>query len=193
MGKIYLIVGKSGSGKDTFYKAALEAYGDLLTPIVPCTTRPMRDGEVDGKNYHFVTEAKLREYMRRGDIIEKREYHTVHGVWTYFTPKFHVDNEKNYICITTLEGVHGFLRAFPVEMVQVIYLDIEAGERLQRCLTRERGMKSPNYIELCRRYTADETDFDAEHLAKIPNLHTIDTTTGTARIWAASALQELIA
>ncbi len=175
MSRIFCIVGKSGSGKDTFYKAVLEKYRDKLTPIIPCTTRPMREGEVSGENYFFVTDAELRRLERQGKIIEKREYHTVQGLWTYFTPKFELENERDYILITTLEGVRSFIDAFGEAVVRPVYLTLPDGKRLHRCLDREDAQPRPDYAEMCRRYLADEADFSLDKLSAIPGLQTVST------------------
>ena len=59
MGKIYYVMGKSSSGKDTIYKELLKRHPKLRT-IVPYTTRPIREGERDGAEYFFVDEERLR-------------------------------------------------------------------------------------------------------------------------------------
>ncbi len=174
MSRIFCIVGKSGSGKDTLYKAILEKYPGLLTPIIPCTTRPMREGEVNGENYFFVTDRELSLLEERGQVIEKREYHTVRGLWTYFTRRFPLMEGRDYIVITTLEGVRSFIRAFG-DRVRPVYLTLPDGQRLRRCLDREEAGQNPDYAEMCRRFLADEKDFSPENLAAIPNLRTIRT------------------
>lgn len=175
MSRIFCIVGKSGAGKDTLYKAILEKYPVLLTPIIPCTTRPMREGERNGENYFFVTESDLRGLEERGQVIEKRVYETIQGPWTYFTRRFALLDGRDYIVITTLEGARSFIRAFGEDTVRTVYLTLPDGARLRRCLEREEAQKKPDYAELCRRYLADEKDFSPEKLAAIPALRTIDT------------------
>ena len=53
MGKIFCVMGKSASGKDTIYRRLMEAPGLGLERIVLYTTRPIRAGEKDGVDYHF--------------------------------------------------------------------------------------------------------------------------------------------
>ena len=70
MGKIYYLMGKSASGKDRIY-SLLAAHKELnLKTLVLYTTRPMRAGEVDGKNYYFTDDKKLKEFRRKGCLIE---------------------------------------------------------------------------------------------------------------------------
>lgn len=175
MSRIFCLVGKSGAGKDTLYGAIMARYGNRLTPVVPCTTRPMREGERNGENYFFMTEAELRGLEERGQVIEKRVYQTVQGPWTYFTRRFALIDGRDYIVITTLEGARSFLRAFGGDTVRTVYLTLPDGRRLHRCLEREDAQKKPDYAEMCRRFLADEKDFAPEKLADIPNLRTIDT------------------
>ena len=58
MGKIFYIMGKSASGKDTIYKELIEKMPKFHS-IVPYTTRPMREGEKDGVEYFFVDQERF--------------------------------------------------------------------------------------------------------------------------------------
>ena len=84
MGKIYCMMGKSSSGKDTLYQKVLERLPQIHR-VVPYTTRPIREGEQDGVEYHFVDDKQLAELETDGKIVELRAYNTVHGIWKYFT------------------------------------------------------------------------------------------------------------
>lgn len=166
MGKIYCLLGKSSSGKDTLFKMLLEESGLALKTIVPYTTRPIRVGEQEGVEYHFVTEETQKKLEAEGKIIELRAYDTICGVWKYFT----VDDGQidlatdNYLVIGTLESYVKMRDYFGAERLVPLYVEVEDGERLLRALTRERAQKEPNYAELCRRFLADSVDFSAERL-----------------------------
>ena len=166
MGKIYCLLGKSSSGKDTLFKMLLEESGLALKTIVPYTTRPIRVGEQEGVEYHFVTEETQKKLEAEGKIIELRAYDTICGVWKYFT----VDDGQidlatdNYLVIGTLESYVKMRDYFGAEKLVPLYVEVEDGERLLRALTRERAKKEPNYAELCRRFLADSVDFSAERL-----------------------------
>ena len=166
MGKIYCLLGKSSSGKDTLFKMLLEESGLSLKTIVPYTTRPIRGGEQEGVEYHFVTEETQKKLEAEGKIIELRAYDTICGVWKYFT----VDDGQidlatdNYLVIGTLESYVKMRDYFGAEKLVPLYVEVEDGERLLRALTRERAQKEPNYAELCRRFLADSVDFSAERL-----------------------------
>lgn len=168
MGRIYCIMGKSSSGKDTIYKKLVEDPKLSLKRIVPYTTRPMRAGERDGIEYYFCSEEMLQELSAAGKVIELRAYDTVHGVWKYFTADDHqiADGTKDYLTIGTLEAYEKLCRYFGSSRVVPIYIEVEDGLRLQRALDRERSQAKPGYEEMCRRFLADASDFSEAKLAQ---------------------------
>jgi guanylate kinase len=168
MGKIFIIMGKSATGKDTLYKRLLE-WSDLeLKTVVMYTTRPIRMGEIEGVEYHFVDEKTLGELKADRKVIEHRFYHTTQGVWHYFTVndgQITLD-KNNYLMIGTLETYEQIREYFGKEKVEPIYLEVEADIRLLRSIGREQKQEQPKYAEICRRYLADEEDFSEENLQK---------------------------
>lgn len=166
MGKIYCIMGKSSSGKDSIYKQIMEREGAACKPIVPYTTRPRREGEAEGREYHFCSEETVQELEKKGVILELRAYDTVYGVWKYFTvDDGQIDLEHfNYLYIVTLEGYVKIQRYFGKDKVVPIYIEVEDGERLVRAIERERRQEKPHYEEMCRRFLADSVDFSEEKL-----------------------------
>ena len=84
MGKIFYMMGKSSSGKDTIFKEILKKKELNLHQIVLYTTRPARANETDGVQYHFVDEERLSEFQDAGKVIELRAYQVVGGVWEIF-------------------------------------------------------------------------------------------------------------
>ena len=175
MNHIYCIIGKSGTGKDTVLEEILKNKEVKINKLVPYTTRPMREGEVNGINYHFVSKEKFLEMDKNGLVIEKRSYDTVHGEWIYFTAAPHDADDNDYIIITTQEAIPAFFDAFGEDVVHVIYLKIDDKLRLERCINRESMQDAPNYMEVCRRFIADEGDFDEETINSYKNITVIDT------------------
>lgn len=174
MGKIFCIMGKSSSGKDTVYKKILSQNMFPFHPIVPCTTRPKRKEETPGVEYYFYTEQELKKLESEGKIIELRSYHTIHGIWYYFTPddgRIDLIN-KYYLMIGTLDSYLKMIDYFGKDKIIPIYIQAEDGIRLQRALERERRQEYPKYAEMCRRYLADEQDFSQERL-KFAEIETI--------------------
>ena len=166
MGKIFCIMGKSSSGKDTLYKKILTSENLPLSQIVIYTTRPIRFGETNGVEYFFVDEQRLKELEEEGRVIELRAYHTVCGVWKYFTVNDgQIDlDRQNYLMITTLEAYTKVREYFGASAVVPVYIEVEDGLRLKRALEREMLQKEPKYAELCRRFLADTDDFSEEKL-----------------------------
>ena len=76
MGKLVCLIGKSSSGKDTIYRELLKDTSFKLKKVVLYTTRPIRDNETDGVQYHFVDEAEFERLSSEGKVIESRVYHT---------------------------------------------------------------------------------------------------------------------
>ena len=168
MGKIFCVMGKSASGKDTIYRGLLTHKELSLRRVIPYTTRPIRDGEVDGDTYFFCSEKQVQELQDAGKIIELRTYHTVYGPWKYFTVDDGQFDEQtgNYLMIGTLETYGRIRTYFGEDRVIPIYIEVEDGERLIRAISREREQEEPKYEEMCRRFLADAEDFSEENLKR---------------------------
>lgn len=166
MGNIFYIMGQSSSGKDTIYKKLLEINEQSLKTIIPYTTRPIRAGEKEGIEYHFVDEEQLEEIERTGKLIELRAYTTFHGIWKYFTVNDgQIDLTTNsYLMIGTLESYNKTREYYGKDQVIPILIELDDGLRLQRALDRERMQDMPKYQEMCRRFLADSVDFKEEKI-----------------------------
>ncbi|MCR4869094.1 MAG: guanylate kinase [Lachnospiraceae bacterium] len=169
MSKIYMIMGKSATGKDTIYARLMKRRDLKLKKIVPYTTRPMREGETDGVTYHFCSDQKLAELTEAGKVVEKRTYQTVYGPWNYFTvddDQIDLTKQQDYLIIGTLEAFNRIRNYYGKRRVVPIYIEVEDGIRLTRALGREKKQKEPKYDEMCRRFLADQQDFSEENLKK---------------------------
>ena len=164
MGYIYFVMGKSSSGKDTIYRKLMEDEEISFRTLVGYTTRPMRQGEENGKEYFFVSEDEMHRLADEGKVIESRCYHTVYGDWYYFTAD---DGQVNlesgdYLLIGTLESYVKVREYYGEDIVKPIYIEVEDGERLIRAINREKQQDTPKYEEMCRRFLADCKDFAEE-------------------------------
>lgn len=168
MSKIFFVTGKSCTGKDTIFQRLRDNQELNLKTVVGYTTRPMRAGEEDGREYFFVNEGELENLKLQGKVIESRQYQTVHGPWNYFTVNDGQINleEGNYLYIGTLESLEQFVNYYGTDVVVPIYIEVETGERLERAVKRERKQNEPKYAEMCRRFLADEEDFKEENIIK---------------------------
>lgn len=165
MAKLYVIMGKSSTGKDTVYKRIVEKTD--VTTITMYTTRPMRAGEVQGREYFFIDEETLADLEKEDKIIELRAYNTVHGIWKYLTVddgQINPESEEKYLIIATLEAYEKYLAYYGKEVVVPIYIEVDDRTRIHRALQREDAEQNPKYKEMCRRFIADEEDFSEEKL-----------------------------
>lgn len=166
MGRIFYIMGKSASGKDSVYSRLLELLPEMGTYTM-YTTRPAREGEQPGKSYHFVDEAVIRRFEKEGKLIESRTYDTVFGPWTYATADDgQIDLDlRDYIIAGTLESYVKMCDYYGRDSVIPVYIEVEDGERLIRAVRREMKESCPKYAEVCRRFLSDSEDFSEEKLA----------------------------
>lgn len=166
MSKIFYIIGKSSTGKDTIYKELLK--NSALESVCLYTTRPQRSNEKEGEEYHFVSEEEYQHIKEKGLIIEERAYNTIHGIWRYFTVNDgQFDNEdKNYLIVGVLNSYVSTKDYFGEEKVIPLYIELDDENRLQRALIREKQQEVPRYAELCRRFLSDSEDFSEENIIK---------------------------
>ena len=96
MGKIFYIMGKSSSGKDSIYRQ-LEGNQELgLKRLVIYTTRPIRDGEENGREYFFADENKLKEFRRNGRVLIRQ-----------FTGRGHILLRMTGRCLWVMTAIWG--------------------------------------------------------------------------------------
>lgn len=126
----------SGGGKTTIAKALLERRSDVGYSV-SCTTRKPRDGEVDGKDYHFI--ATREEFERRAALGDFAEYAEVHGR-LYGTLRSEVrrvlESGRHVLMDIDVQGAARFALAFP-ETVLVFFLPPSVEVMVQRL--RRRG------------------------------------------------------
>ena len=167
MAKIICLLGKSCSGKDTIYKKLLADESLNLLPLVTYTTRPMRTGEQEGREYHFTDEAGFNSLKEAGKVIEDRTYDTVYGLWRYFTVDdgTFVKEGRNVIAAAGTIPAYIKLRDhFGAENTCPIMIETDDGIRLERAMRREKKQEAPRYKEMCRRFITDSEDFDEEKM-----------------------------
>lgn len=165
---LFCIMGKSSSGKDSIKKKLLEK-DDRLVNMVPFTTRPMRDGEVNGIDYNFITND---DYLNMKNIIESRIYNIKKSdgssdTWIYGHNE--PENGSIFLMIGTFESYRVMIDKSMNDNsnynIIPIYIEISDEERLYRLIMRETNVnKEPNFRELARRYTKDNEDFSLRNL-----------------------------
>lgn len=167
--KLIYIIGKSSSGKDTIYKILKEKIN--VNTYVMYTTRPMRDGEIDGVTYHFISNEEMKNYInekKEYKVIETRTYQTIHGPWTYTTiDDYQFKTDKDILMLGTLESYVQTKKYFEnSDMVKLlpVYIEVPDNIRLRRALDREEQQVKPKYLEMCRRFIADSEDFSESNI-----------------------------
>lgn len=167
MNVLYVVMGKSASGKDTIYGKLMNSHPELA-PVIPYTTRPIREGEREGEEYRFVDRDEMLRMEAAGEIIESRCYHTVRGDWYYFTAADEQFDRpsQGHVMISTLEGYEKLRDYFGSRRVVPIYIEVPDFIRIDRALGREKKQERPCVAEVCRRYLADEEDFSEEKLTR---------------------------
>lgn len=164
IGQIVLYYGKERIGKRYDLSAPFKKSGVFSGTSGDLHHRPIRDGELDGREYHFVTEEDFQKLKAEGKIIEDRGYETVYGLWRYFTADNMNLEEKSYLGIGTLESYEKLKAYYGEEKIRPIYIEVEDGERLKRAIAREETQEAPKYEEMCRRFLADAQDFSEEKI-----------------------------
>lgn len=145
-------MGKSGTGKNAIVNELCK--DPESNRIISCTTRPIRQGEEDGVDYHFMT---INEFFST-EMVEKDCFNN----WYYGTPVTALDPNKINVGIYTPHGVQILLHNKDI-VLNTILLEAPDKIRLLRQLNREEW---PNVQEIIRRYHADNIDFE-----KIDNLY----------------------
>ena len=174
-GYIIILCGKSACGKtSTADKLIKRGFKN----IVPYTTRPMREHEVDGVDYHFVSNDTFEQMKRDNKFIETRSYNTAQGVWKYATSIDSINLATNsYVLVTTLDVAKAIQEYFGKNKVLAFYLTAPLSIRLTRA--KRRGNFDLN--EWNRRVATDDDDFKFDKVAKVCD-YKIDTSTYAPRI-----------
>jgi guanylate kinase len=136
---LVLLIGASGCGKTT-------VANKLPYPkLVSTTTREMRPGEVNGKDYHFVTEETFENMLQNGKLVS----HTIHCNNAYGFQKEHLDpcnNSKDiYLSVVDHHGVISMREYLGKENVCAIYIEAKAVDLVK--YMRQRGDTSEQIID----------------------------------------------
>lgn len=149
--KIVALMGEAGSGKDTILHRIMEKYPSYFNEIISCTTRPPRQGEKEGVNYHFLSVEDFIRKILNGDMLEATEFNG----WHYGTDSQSLTIGKINIGVFNPEGVRCLQEDENIELY-VFYVRAAGKQRLLRQLNRE---ENPDVDEIIRRYKADTEDF----------------------------------
>ena len=148
--KVVALAGKAGAGKDTIFQEILKLNLNL-NEIISCTTRPKRENEIDGKNYHFLTNIEFTKKILNNEMLEA----TVFNDWFYGTPLSSLNLNKINIGVFNPTGIEALSTNPNIELTSIL-INTSDKNRLLRQLNRE---ENPNVDEIIRRYNTDKHDF----------------------------------
>lgn len=163
--KIIVLVAKSSAGKDNILNKVVELNSKVKT-IVSYTSRPIRQGEIDGITYHYISNEKVNNMLTNQEFIENRIYNTVNGKWIYGVGKssFDLYSKNTYIVILDLQGLKQLEKYLDennkLDCLISIYVRASGQTRLLRSLKREGQLSNNQCKEIARRYIVDEDDME---------------------------------
>lgn len=149
--QVIALMGKAGAGKDTIQNAVCTAHPLMFHKIISCTTRPIRDNEKNGVDYHYIALEDFTRQVLHNEMLEATEFRD----WFYGTPITALSMEKINIGVFNPAGIRKLLTDKRLN-VKVIEIQTPDKERLMRYLTR---VENPDCAEMCRRYFTDIDDF----------------------------------
>lgn len=152
MYNMVIICGKSGSGKDSIVKELVKREPNLFHQNISMTTRPKREGEIEGKDYTFVSEELIMKLMLSGNMLDVTQFNG----WFYGTSLISLSRDKINISIYNPEGIDILLENNEVNPL-IFYIDCKDRTRLLRSLNREVDL---DVKEMIRRYGTDDKDFN---------------------------------
>ena len=170
--KIYCLVGQSSTGKDTI-KAKLLSTMPSLKDYTYCTTRPMRDGEIEGREYHFKSRADYEKDLSLGVVIESRVYNfNGNTPVVYYSLAKEIDEEL-YIVTGTPDMCHSYIEYYGSDIVKPIFIVVPDRERLMRAIKREDSNKG-NYKEVARRFYDEFSEYTKENILSLSGVEYVN-------------------
>src|SRR5215208_6163681 len=156
MGKVFVITGPSGVGKGTLIEPLLEHVPELELSV-SATTRDPRPGEVDGRDYHFLTPEEFERRVEAGDFLE----HATYSGNRYGTLREEVERRleegRSVVLEIEVQGARQVREAMP-EAVQIFVAPPDPAALRERL--EGRGTDSAAAIE--RRLRTAETELEAQ-------------------------------
>ena len=147
-----IIVGKSGSGKDSVVKKLTNFYD--YKKIVTWTTRPMRPKEIQDVTYHFTDEETFEEKIEEGFFAEWKKYESIEGTWYYGTALLDLTTfNEDKIIILTPDGYQDIKDIIGKDTLTVY---LKSKNRILKSRLKKRG---DNPKEIKRRLRHDKKDF----------------------------------
>lgn len=156
--KIFCIIGYMATGKDTIVTQASKILGDKVKVLVSHTTRPMRKGEKEGREYYFINNKEFLKMKEYGAFVESRKYNTkveengkiIDATWFYGLSAEEVENNEYSIVIVDAEGYMELREKYGRDLVTPIYISAKDD------IIRERALARGDLEEEVNRRIADD-------------------------------------
>ena len=162
---IYALIGRSGSGKSTLQNMISEHLN--IPKVILTTTRPMRQGERQDIDYHFISQEEFELRLEQNRFVETTAYNS----WYYGTDIQNIPNNNNCIVVANPLGYYQMLNKLKENNVTGIVIHSDDKMRMLNALNRE---KHPDVRELCRRFLSDENTYsEIEHDHKVWHVENI--------------------
>src|SRR5574344_3056291 len=150
----------SSGGKDSILNAVLRVNPNIK-PIISITTRPMREGEIQDREYHFKSYDEVKQMLHNNEFIEHRSYKVANGEeWIYGIHKSEINlsSDETKIVIVDYTGLKELQKYCYENDIDIVsyYIDCNPRERLFRRLKRESNTNDLGVVEICRRLIDDE-------------------------------------
>lgn len=160
---VIVLCGMCGTGKDTIRKELIKRG---CKSLISYTSRPMREGEEDGKDYWFISKEEIEKMKNNNELMDYREYKVYNGdIWGYGHYNYSDINIFNCgvprIVIADLKGAKIFKNKFGDKCI-IVYITSNYKERLDRVLSR-----GDNKSEIKRRFKQDSIDFSNDKLYNV--------------------------
>jgi len=149
---LIIIVGRSGTGKSSLVRSFERRNPGYAKAIITTTTRPMRAGEVNGVNYHFVIKQDFERMITEDKLVEYVEYQGYY----YGTTKDEFDYSRTNIVVVEPVGLEN-IRNFFKDSFKIFVFKLDAPDAviLERMLRRDQPVE-----DIVRRYKEDKVRFE---------------------------------
>ncbi len=159
--RLFVVTGPSGAGKGTLIRKLVEGRPDLAV-AVSATTRALRPGEQDGREYYFLTAAEFQRRLDAGEFLEHVDYVSGHRYGTLRTEVDHIlSSGRSVVLELETHGAKEVQASLPDAVT--IFVEAPSFAELERRL-RDRATESAGEIgerlELARRQSQEAGDFD---------------------------------
>lgn len=148
------ILGFSASGKDTIEKEMINKYS--FNKVIQFTNRPPRENEINGIDYHFVSNQEFKSLILKNEFVSYRKFNSILGTWYYGISKNGFSLSDKNILIVDIDGLLDIKKNYTESNCLSIFIDVDYNTRLQRVKNRPNS----DLQEFERRAKDDESKRD---------------------------------